>query len=173
MSLQNVDTDAWIARVKTGDEAAREAALGDAPKLPPSAIVPLAELMAGEDLGAGRAAQEGLRRIAYASMSNGTHEAVAAELVKLIGPGHPRAVRSDALMMLGFCGSAAAVAPIAALLEDADIREDARMALERIPHPAAARALRAALRRVPADYRPAIQQSLRHKSLRLTAVGRS
>ncbi len=173
MSIQNLDVDTWIQRIKTANEAGREEALADAPKLPATSVVPLAQVMGGDDLGAGRAAQEGLRRLAYASMSNGTHEAVAAELVKVIGPDHPRAVRSDALMLLGFCGGSSAVAPIAALLEDADIREDARMALERIPDPAATRALKAALKRVPADYRPAIQQSLRHKSMRLSAAGRS
>ncbi|MGC8667283.1 MAG: HEAT repeat domain-containing protein [Chthonomonadales bacterium] len=173
MSLQNQDVDTWIERIRTGDEAAREAALADAPKLPATAVVPLARVMGGDDLGAGRAAQEGLRRLAYASMSNGTHAAVAAELLKVIGPDYPRAVRSDALMLLGCCGGGAAVPPISALLEDADIREDARMALERIPDPAAARALKAALKRVPQEYRPAIRQSLRHKSMRLSAAGRS
>ena len=53
------------------------------------------------------------------------------------------------------------VPPIAALLNQESLREDARMALERIPGDTSLAALRKALDAGPKDFRPNIAQSLR------------
>ena len=138
------------------------------------AIVPLSHMMTGEDRVAGKAAGEELNRVVHhAARPGASAEAKAAsmQLVKLIGKETPRMVRSEALRLLGLVAGAEAVPAIAAQLSDTDIREDARMALERIPGRAAEAALRGALKTTPADYHPAIQQSLRHRSVKFREVG--
>jgi hypothetical protein len=63
--------------------------------------------------------------------------------------------------MLSEIGDDKAVDPLAALLTDKDLREDARAALQRIPGKKSLAALKAALATAPEDYKPAIAVSLR------------
>ena len=54
-----------------------------------------------------------------------------------------------------------AVGPVAAMLLDQTLREDARATLQRIPGDKSLAALKAALANAPEDYKPAIAVSLR------------
>ena len=63
--------------------------------------------------------------------------------------------------MLSEIGSAAAVDPMAALLADADVREDARCALTRIPGAQATDALKKAMSSAPDEFKYALAESLR------------
>jgi hypothetical protein len=57
------------------------------------------------------------------------------------------------------------------LLGDPEMREDARLALERIPGGASTRALQHALQTAPAEFRPNLEQSLRHKRVSTITIG--
>ena len=83
-----------------------------------------------------------------------------AELLSLL-QGAPVVVRREAAWMLSEIGDSHAVEPLAALLAEAEVREDARCALERIPSSRAVRALAEALQTAPEDFRPALANSLR------------
>ncbi len=163
-----------IAAIKGGDEDARWAAAEKAAEAGPAAIVPLADVMAGPDPAAAKAAGVAMGRIVHASGRPGAGDGAsqaADELVRLIGPGRPRNVRSEALRYLGFIGGAAQADAIAARIADTDIREDARMALQRIPGQAAERALLKAKREGPLDYGAAIDMSLRDRKTAMREAG--
>ena len=65
--------------------------------------------------------------------------------------------------MLSEIGSAGAVKPMAALLADQELREDARCALTRLPVPGAVTALKAAFATAPEDFKYALAESLRQR----------
>jgi len=72
--------------------------------------------------------------------------------------------------MLSEIGSDESVKPLAALLQKPQLREDARMALERIDVEAALAALQAALTTAPEDFRPNLAQSLRRRGVNVPGV---
>jgi HEAT repeat protein len=129
-----------------------------------AAVLPLADAMASTDKGVSRAATEALERVTHhaARPGAGKSEAarVAAELLKVASSKRPATVRKEALNQLGFVGTNRDVAPLARLLGDIEVRDDARMALERIPGPQSLRALQEALGRAPADLQPGLRQSI-------------
>lgn len=156
-----------LADIRHGDNAARQSAAVRAALVGTAAIVPLGLARGDGDLGAAKAASEAIQRIVHNASRPGAAEerqAAARQLVALTDARHPREVRADALRLLGIVGGPTEVVAIADLLHVPALREDARMALERIPAPSAEAALRNAARTVPADYRPAIAQSLRSRS---------
>ena len=95
----------------------------------------------------------------------------AAQLLQLAAPGNPRLVRADALELLGIVGGDAEVKPLAELISDREVGEDARMALERIPGKAAEEALKAAGKTSDSSRRVAIDLSLRHRKMRRSELG--
>ena len=153
----------WIMRLKSTDLEVNTAACQSAPQLGAAAVKPLADLLADSEFELARRARRALYRIVrHAGRPGAAAEAraVEAELVALLGSG-PVQPRRDLLWMLSEIGTALAVAPMAALLMDKDLREDARCALTRMPLPAAARALKSAFAKVPEDFKYALAESLR------------
>lgn len=163
-----------LANIRHGDMAARQVAVRQAPLVGTPALSPLGEVLGSENPAAARAALEALQRIAHHAARPGAGaeaKAAAAQLVQLIGKEHPRQVRAEALYLLGLVGGAEAVPKIAAQMADPDVREEARMALERIPDRSAERALIGAMRTAPAEFRPALAQSLRHRRIKPREAG--
>ena len=56
------------------------------------------------------------------------------------------------------------------LLSDADLREEARMALERIPGEESLSVLKSALDSVPEDFKPNLAQSLRARGVEVKGI---
>lgn len=129
----------------------------------PDAIADLGRLMASDDPATAKAAGEALRKVVCAAAAPGSKDRAkaASGLEGLITSATPRQVRSDALLLMGQVGGDAQVPALIALLREPDVREDARMALERIPGKRATQALERELQQASPGYRPAIQQSLR------------
>jgi len=75
----------------------------------------------------------------------------------------PSPVRRDVLWMLSEIGSGSAVGPMAALLGDHELREDARCALTRLPAPSAVTALKSAFIAAPEGFKYALAESLRER----------
>jgi len=129
-----------------------------------SAVKPLAKLCTEENLEVGRAARRGLERIVRTVGAPGIQSgksAVVQELLTLLSDDTPIALRRDILWLLSEIGGGESVEPITALLKHHALREDARMALERIPGEASLASLRNALGSVPEAFRLNIAQSLR------------
>ena len=135
-----------IADVKAGDTVLRLRAVDQAALVGADAIVPLGEVMGGSDAAAAKAAMEALRRVAYHAGRPGAaaeRRKAAAELVKLLAAGQPRRVRAEALQLLGGVAGDPAVPGMARLLADESLKDDARMALQRMPGKRASAALMA------------------------------
>jgi hypothetical protein len=163
-----------LANIRFGDGPARAAAVKHAALIGTEALLPLGMVYAGADLAAGRAASEAMKRIAFNAGRPGAEaeaKAAADQLLQLASPNYPRGVRADALELLGVVGGEAETKPLAALIDDKDVGEEARMALQRIPGKASDEALRSAARRCSGDRRAAIELSLRHRRQKRSDLG--
>lgn len=129
------------------------------------AIAPLAELMDDRDFELARSAKRAAWEIVhYAGRPNAGEEAKAVEKALLPILEHPQAaVRREILWMLSEIGGRDSVEPMARLLGDQEVNEDARCALQRIPGPQAIQALRAAMGTAPEAFRYHLAESLRKR----------
>ena len=159
-----------IADLQSADAAVRGAAWQSAATFGAPAVKPLAGVMAHSDFEIARAAKRALWRIvrhANRPKAGKEREAVQTELITLLSSA-PVPVRREVVWMLSEIGDSSAVAPLAGLLPDLALREDARCALERIPGTKAMHALEQALRTGPEDFRPALANSLRVRGRSVT-----
>ena len=79
-------------------------------------------------------------------------------------------LQREVLWMLSEIGGNQSVEPIAELLTHTSLREDARMALERIPTKKAVALLQAALADAPADFKIHLAQSLRSRGVTVSGL---
>lgn len=169
-----VTVEALLSRITGADNAARAAAILQAGTQGARAVAPLAGALVHPERNVARAASAALERVALHAGrpgAAGEARAVSTELVRLLPPEQPRPVRLAAIRALALVGGAEAAPPLARLLGDPDLREEARQALEKIPDRAAERELRQALRTVPEAFRPALEQSLRKRRARPAELG--
>ncbi len=179
-----------MAGIKDRDAEVRAAAWQSAGKVGTAAVGPLAKLMAQMDAGlaqltkgsgsgkddkeqlayqleVGRAAKRGLWVIVRHAGRPGADDEkkpVEGRLCNLLGGDQPLAVQREVLWMLSEIGGRRAIEAIRnmpGILENKDLREDARCAVERIPGEAATQALVEALENSGDDFRLAIAHSLR------------
>jgi len=155
-----------IGKIKDSSEKVRTEGWLSAGEVGAPAVEPLAKVMTDKDMEVARAAKRALWKIVrHTGRPRAVKEkrAVQTELLELLGDDQPVSVRREVLWMLSEIGTFKAVKPIAALLSNKRLREDARMALERIPSRSAVRALRAGLKAAPEDFKLNIAQSLRKR----------
>jgi len=164
-----------IAKIKGSDEEARAAAWQSAEKLGASAVKPLAAVMTDEDTEVARAAKRGLwlivRRVGRPGTDDGERKSIVAALCGLLGNDQPAAVGREVLWMLSEIGGDEAVAAIREIpdvLENKQLREDARCAVQRIPGNAAVEALQDAFEGAADDFKYAIAESLRDRGIDVT-----
>jgi HEAT repeat protein len=122
--------------------------------------------MTDDDLEVARAAKRALWQIVRYTgrpKANKEKRAVETELAELLGKDQPVAVQREVLWMLSEIGGRNSIKPIARLMRNEELREDARMALERIPGKRAVTTLEAAFEKAPEDFKPNIAQSLRKR----------
>ena len=164
-----MDASELIQKIQSSDADARYAAWRAAGPAGSAAVAKLGELLASPDKGVAKAAKGALETIAYYSTRPGAAaeaEAVSRELLKIGGSQLPRGARAEAIHLLGFTADHRSVPGLAQLLNDPDMRDEARMALEQIPGGASLDALKGAVGRAPADFQPALQQSIHNRALR-------
>ncbi len=173
--METVSLKDWLDKLKSPDADVHNQAARAAGPWGAAAITPVAEMMASPDKGVARAATQAMQHIAYYSTRPGASpletQRVSEELWKAASTPRPRMIRSQALNLLGLIGSGSIVPWLARLLNDPEVREDARLSLERIPGPQAQRALELALRQAPLDFQPNLRQSLYNRSLTMQSVG--
>jgi HEAT repeat protein len=152
-----------IDRIKSPDETVSGAAWQSAGPYGASAVKPLATLMADGDYELARKAKRALyrvvRHVGHAAAVK-ERRAVERELILLLGSS-PSPVQREVVWMLSEIGSPRAIGPMAALLADNALREDARCALTRHPAPSAVTALKSAFAAAPEDFKYALAESLR------------
>jgi HEAT repeat protein len=158
--------DELIAGIKSDSAEERTEAWQSSGDVGAPAVKPLAEVMTDDDLEVARAAKRALWQIVrYAGRPKANKEkrAVEKELTGLLGRKQPLAVRREVLWMLSEIGARVSIKPIAGLMRNKSLREDARMALERIPTKRAVTTLKAAFEKAPEDFKSNIAQSLRKR----------
>jgi len=157
-----------INGIKDADDKVRTQAWLNAGQAGAPAVKALAEAMTDDDLEVARAAKRALWKIVrHAGRPRAVKEkrAVEAELVGLLGKDQPVSVRREVIWMLSEIGARNAIKAIARLIANKKLREDARMALERIPNKQALQALRFRFKKAPGDFKPNLAQSLRKRGV--------
>jgi HEAT repeat protein len=152
-----------VAKIKSTDDAVRGPAWQGAGPAGAPAVAPLAEVMLDANFEIARSAKRAIEKIVrYAGRpgADAERQAVQSALVKLLKHTNLN-VRCHAVWMLSEVGDDSAVGPMAALLGDAEAREDARCALTRVPGAAATAALKKALDSAPEEFKYALADSLR------------
>ncbi len=160
--------DDLVEQLRSDKEAARAKAWQHAYVAGPAALQPVAGLVAGTELEVGRAATRAMWKIVrHAGRPGADDERAEAvrELLPLLGGDRPRAVRAEAMWMLSEIGGDECVEAVAGLLSDEDVREDARMVLERIEGAASLGALKSAFAAAGQDFKPNLAQSLRRRGV--------
>ncbi len=156
----------WLARLQSDDEEIRSHAWFNAGPMGAAGVSGAAFLITNPKVETARAATRALQQIVrYVGRPGADKErkAVVKVLLPLLGGQHAQAVRVTALLCLSEIGGDEAVKPIAALLVETQVREAARMALERLPGPPSLAALTSALGSAPEDFKPALAQSIRSR----------
>lgn len=157
--------DELIANVKNADDKVRGPAWQSAGQYGAPAVKPLADVMRDPDFEIARAAKRALWKIVrHAGRPGAAKEAraVSAQLIPLLTTGSAP-VKREALWMLSEIAGDEAVAPMAALLSDTEVRDDARCALTRMPGGKATAALKKAMGSAPEDFKYALADSLRSR----------
>ena len=128
--------DKLIAKIKDDSAEVRTEAWLGAGEFGAAAVKPLAEVMADRELEVARAAKRALWKIVRhvgRPKAGREKKAVVAELIEVLGDSQPVLVRREVLWMLSEIGRRESAEPVAALLSNKELREDARLVLERIP----------------------------------------
>ncbi|MHB1035372.1 MAG: HEAT repeat domain-containing protein [Pirellulales bacterium] len=165
--------DELIAKIKDKDANVRTQAWLGAGQVGAAAIGPLAAVVVGSELEIGRAAQRGMWQIVRHAGRPGADDerkTVVAALLPLLGADRPAPVRVEAMWMLSEIAGDEAVAPVAALLSNMQLREDARLVLDRIPGEKSLAALRAGLTAAPDDFKINLAESLRHRGVEVPGL---
>jgi hypothetical protein len=166
MSQMTLET--LLNDIQSTDDTTRAAARDGAGVVGAAAVAPLAKIAGSGELEIARAANRALQNVVYYAGRPGAEDeaqAVSTELVKLLGDAQPTQLRRDVLWMTWQIAGQEAVEAVAALRSNDDLREDARMALERLPGDKATAALQAALTAAGDAEKPAFAHSLRVRGI--------
>jgi HEAT repeat protein len=165
--------DELMAGIRDENDKVRAEAWLGAGEVGAAAVKPLAKVMTDKDFEIARAAKRGLwkvvRHVGRPGAGN-ERRAVIGELVELLDDEQPVPVRREVLWMLSEIGTRRSIKPIAALLSNRELREDARMVLQRIPSKSALAALKAGLEDAPEDFKLNIAQSLRQRGVEVSGL---
>ena len=172
-AARNKTVDELMAGIRDDNAKVRTEAWLSAGEVGAAAVKPLARVMSNKELEVARAAKRGLWKIVRHSGRPGAgneRRAVVGELVELLGDEQPVPVRREVLWMLSEIGTRRSIKPIAALLSNKELREDARMVLQRIPSRGAIASLKAGLKAAPEDFKLNIAQSLRQRGVKVSGL---
>jgi hypothetical protein len=171
--MEPLTLELLIKNIQSTEDAVRADARDNAGAVGAAAVLPLAKVAASGELEIARAAQRAMQNIVYHAGRPGAEseaKAVAAELLKLLGDSLPLQLCRDVLWMTWQIAGEEAVQPVAALLANPELQEDARMTLERLPGDKATAALQAALAAAAEADKPALAHSLRVRGIQVPDV---
>jgi hypothetical protein len=160
------DPEKLVAQLKSTDDQERAAGINSAPQYGAAAIRALCPLLADPNTEITRAGKRALYRIARDAGQPGASaraRAVEAEFIVVLRTSSSVPERREVLWMISEIGGDDSVKPVAALLSNADLREDARCVLQRIPGKASLKALQTAFNSAPEDFKFALAESLRKR----------
>lgn len=159
--------DELVTAIKSKDDKVRGPAWQNAGACGAPALQPLAAAVTDPDFEIARCAKRAMWVIVRHAGRPGAEaerQAVQAALLPLLKD-QPVPVRREVLWMLSEIGDAEAITAMAALLADAEVREDARCALTRLPYPQATKVLDTAFKTAPENFKSALAESLRARGV--------
>ncbi len=162
--------DEFLAKITSKDDQVRGPAWQNAAAYGAAAVPRLAAVLIDQDFEVARSAKRALYLILrHAGRPGAANESknVQREILKLLTH-EAMVVRREALWMLSEIAGEDAVAPMAALLADAEVREDARCALLRLPGKRVTSALKSAMKEAPEMFKPALAEALRQRGRKVT-----
>ena len=171
--MEELTLERLVQQIGSEDANVRAAARDNAGLLGAKAIAPLAKIAVEGEFEVARAAGRAMQNVVYHAGRPGAGDearAVAAELIKLVSAEPPVQFRRDVLWMVWQIAGPEAVAPVAALLTNAELRDDARMCLEGLPADEAVAALKKELESAPKEFKPALAHSLRKRGVDVPGV---
>lgn len=169
--MDELTVDVLIARIKHKDPKVRAAAWQAAGQVGAQAVRPLADVAATGELEVARAANRGLWKIVRTAGRPGAETeraAVVAALVELLDDGLlPVQLRRDIIWMLSEIIRDDEIDPegAAGLLDDPDLREDTRCALQRVPGERSLTALKIGFGRASGEFKAALACTLRARGI--------
>jgi HEAT repeat protein len=167
---ERISLETLLEELKGEDADVRTRAWRRAGEIGAPAVRPLAGLMNHPDAEVARAAKRGIWQIVRHSGRPGAEEeraAVESEILQVVPIEKATSVLREMIWMLSELGTDSSAQPIAALLSREDVREDARMGLERIPGDRSLAALKAALETAPEDFKQNMVHSLRVRGVEI------
>jgi hypothetical protein len=168
-----MDSTEVIAKIQDKEHKGGAEVTVDASLLSPSAVKPLAEVMANPKFSIARQAKNVLWQLVRHAGRPGADDdrkATVTELLSLSRDNQPTPIRREVIWMLSEIAGNEAVDPVAALLVNQELREDARMVLQRLPGEKSLAALQSALASAPDDFKPNIAVSLRQRGVNVPGV---
>jgi len=154
----HVRTKAWLAAGEVGAVA----------------VQPLAKVVDEGEMEVSRAAKHAMwqivRHVGRPDGESKKKDAVVSELLALLNNTDSVPVRREVVRMLSEIGGNESVSAISSLLTHTDLREDARMTLERIPGNESLNALKSGLKSAPDDFKPNLAQSLRARGVDVEGI---
>ncbi|MCB1125283.1 MAG: hypothetical protein KDM81_02225 [Verrucomicrobiae bacterium] len=163
------DVPSVVEAIRTGDDRTRGEAWQGAASLGAAGVRPLSDLLVHEDFEVARSAKRAIWKIVrHAGRPGADAEARAVEQALIPLLAHFSApVRREVLWMLSEVAGEDAAAPIARLLQDREVRDDARCALQRIPGQQATMMLQVALQTAPEEFRYNLAEALRKRGVKV------
>jgi len=135
------------------------------------AVQPLAKVVDDGEMEVSRAAKRAMwqivRHVGRPGGDRKEKDAVVNELLVVLNGTKSVPVRREVVRMLSEIGGDESVPAVSSLLSHGDLREDARMTLERIPGEASLQALKNALNSAPKEFKPNLAQSLRARGVKV------
>ncbi len=162
-----------LAQIQDKDDRVRAAAWQAAGQVGAQAVRPLADIAAGGELEVARSANRALWKIVRTVGRPGAENqraATVAALIAVLGDSLlPVQLRRDVIWMLSEIIRDDEIDPegAASLLDDPDLREDARCALQRVPGENSLAALKLGFERATGDFKAALACSLRARGVQV------
>lgn len=159
------DDRKFLTDIQSDSADTRFAAWRQAGEASPAVIPQLGKLAANQT-GVGKAAREALTTMVHTvgkDPASANRAGVVKGLVEIGGPGYALPVRVHALRLLSNVAGEDSVPAIAKWIGGAELREEVAYCLERIPGDASNKALMAAYKDAPDDFKPRILAALGHR----------
>jgi len=163
-----------LEKIQSGDPEVRTQAWLGAGEVGAPALKPLSQLAAEGELEVRRAAQRAMwkivRHAGHPAAPAADRQKVVQALNELLADSQPAAMRREVLWMLSEIAGDESVDRIARLLGNSELREDARMVLDRIPGDKSLGALKTALEKANDDFKFAVAESLRRRGVETPGI---
>jgi hypothetical protein len=159
-------TEQLIAGVSSADKDVRFTAWRGAGDAPADAVAQLAGLAGGGDPGIAKAAREAITTMVHAvgkDPADPRRAPLVQQLLAATEGSVPLAAKIHVLRQLSGIAPEDSTPRVAKLLSNADLREEAVYCLERTPGSAPVKAIAAAYRSAPADFKPRLLAALGHR----------